>query len=192
MRGEDPKLRADYAPEGAEHPGEFPFTRGVSAEPRPWIMGQYAGFGTPRQSNERFRRLLDAGVTGFSVAMDLPTQMGIDSDDPRAAGEVGRVGVAIDSLADIEILMDGIPLEKISQVRTTANSIGYVWAALFVALAEKRNVSPNDFGCSSRTTCSRSSSPGAPRSSRPSRRCAWPWTASSTAPSTCPTGRRSR
>jgi methylmalonyl-CoA mutase N-terminal domain/subunit len=109
-------------------------------------MGQYAGFGTPRESNERFRRLLDAGVTGFSVAMDLPTQMGIDSDDPRAAGEVGRVGVAIDSLADIEILMDGIPLEQISQVRTTANSIGYIWAALFVALAEKRGVEPNAFG----------------------------------------------
>jgi methylmalonyl-CoA mutase N-terminal domain/subunit len=146
VRGEDPRLKADYAPEGAERPGEFPYTRGVSAEPKPWIMGQYAGFGTPRESNERFRRLLDAGVTGFSVAMDLPTQMGIDSDDPRAAGEVGRVGVAIDSLADIEVLMDGIPLEKISQVRTTANSIGYIWAALFIALAEKRDVSPNEFG----------------------------------------------
>ena len=72
--------------------------------------------------------------------------MGLDSDDPRAAGEVGRVGVAIDSLADIEILMDGIPLEQISQVRTTANSIGYVWAALFVALAEQRGVDPDEFG----------------------------------------------
>ena len=142
----DPKLEPDYAPEGSERPGEFPYTRGVSDEPKPWIMGQYAGFGTPRESNERFRKLLEAGVTGFSVAMDLPTQMGIDSDDPRAAGEVGRVGVAIDSLADIEILMDGIPLEEISQVRTTANSIGYVWAALFVALAEKRDVDPNAFG----------------------------------------------
>ena len=142
----DPTLKSDYAPAEGEHPGDYPFTRGVSAEPKPWIMGQYAGFGTPRESNERFRKLLDAGVTGFSVAMDLPTQMGIDSDDPRAAGEVGKVGVAIDSLADIEILMDEIPLEKISQVRTTANSIGYVWAALFVALAEKRKVDPNAFG----------------------------------------------
>jgi methylmalonyl-CoA mutase N-terminal domain/subunit len=140
------RLRPDYAPEDAEHPGVYPFTRGVSAEPTPWIMGQYAGFGTPHESNQRFRRLLDAGVTGFSVAMDLPTQMGIDSDDPQAAGEVGRVGVAIDSLADIEILMDGIPLEQISQVRTTANSIGYLWAALFVALAEKRGVDPDEFG----------------------------------------------
>ncbi|MFZ2503458.1 MAG: acyl-CoA mutase large subunit family protein, partial [Nocardioides sp.] len=146
MNRPDPTLRAGYAPPGAEQPGEFPFTRGVSPEPAVWIMGQYAGFGTPRESNARFRSLLAAGLTGFSVALDLPTQMGIDSDDPRAVGEVGRVGVAIDSLADIEILMDGIPLEQISQVRTTANSIGYIWAALFVALAEKRGVDPTRFG----------------------------------------------
>ena len=92
MRGEDPKLRADYAPEGAEHPGEFPFTRGVSAEPQAVDHGPVRRLRHARQSNERFRRLLDAGVTGFSVAMDLPTQMGIDSDDPRAAGEVGGSG----------------------------------------------------------------------------------------------------
>jgi methylmalonyl-CoA mutase N-terminal domain/subunit len=141
-----PSLKPDYAPEAAEHPGDYPFTRGVCPTPKPWIMGQYAGFGTPRESNQRFHTLLQAGVTGFSVAMDLPTQMGIDSDDPRAAGEVGRVGVAIDSLADIEILMDGIALEEISQVRTTANSIGYVWAAMFFALAKKRGVDPNSFG----------------------------------------------
>lgn len=146
MSWEDPTLRTDYAPPDAEHPGAYPYTRGVSAEPRVWIMGQYAGFGSAKESNARFRALLDAGVTGFSVAMDLPSQMGIDSDDPRARGEVGRVGVAIDSLADIEVLMDGIPLEELSQVRTTANSIGYLWAALFVALAEKRGVHPNEFG----------------------------------------------
>jgi methylmalonyl-CoA mutase N-terminal domain/subunit len=109
-------------------------------------MGQYAGFGTASETNRRFRALLDAGVTGFSVALDLPTQMGLDSDDPGAAGEVGKVGVAIDSLADIETLMEGIPLEQISQVRTTANSIGYVWAAMFVALAERRGLDPNAFG----------------------------------------------
>ena len=109
MRWQDPALQAVYSAPGSELPGEFPFTRGISAEPKPWIMGQYAGFGTPAESNQRFRALLQAGVTGFSVALDLPTQMGIDSDDPRAVGEVGRVGVAIDSLADIEILMDGIP-----------------------------------------------------------------------------------
>ncbi|OGO52621.1 MAG: methylmalonyl-CoA mutase [Chloroflexi bacterium RBG_16_69_14] len=139
-------LRADYAGDDQEHPGEFPYTRGISADPGPWIMGQYAGFGTAAETNGRFRALLDAGVTGFSVALDLPTQMGLDSDDPAAAGEVGKVGVAIDSLADIETLMDGIPLELISQVRTTANSIGYVWAAMFVALAEQRGLDPNAFG----------------------------------------------
>ena len=141
-----PSLRPDYAPPAAEHPGQYPFTRGVSSEPKTWIMGQYAGFGTAEQSNQRFKALLDAGVTGFSVALDLPTQLGLDSDDPRARGEVGKVGVAIDSLADIEVLMDGIPLAEISQVRTTANSIGFIWAALFIALAEKQQSDPNTFG----------------------------------------------
>jgi methylmalonyl-CoA mutase, N-terminal domain len=140
------RLRPDYAPPGDERPGEFPYTRGISAEPRPWIMGQYAGFGTARTTNARFKALLDAGVTGFSVALDLPTQLGLDSDDPRAAGEVGRVGVAIDSLTDLEALFDGIPLESISQVRTTANSIGYLWVALLVALAEQRGADPRSFG----------------------------------------------
>jgi methylmalonyl-CoA mutase N-terminal domain/subunit len=138
--------RTDYAPDGAEHPGEYPYTRGLSAEPGPWIMGQYGGFGTPAETNARFRALLEAGTTGFSVALDLPTQMGLDSDDPLAEGEVGRVGVALDSLADVETLMEGIPLESITQVRTTANSIGYIWAAWFVALAEKRGVDPERFG----------------------------------------------
>jgi methylmalonyl-CoA mutase N-terminal domain/subunit len=140
------RLRPDYAPPGGERPGEFPYTRGISAEPQPWIMGQYAGFGTARTANARFKALLDAGVTGFSVALDLPTQLGLDSDDPRATGEVGRVGVAIDSLADLEVLFDGIPLEAISQVRTTANSIGYLWVALLVALAEQRGADPRSFG----------------------------------------------
>jgi methylmalonyl-CoA mutase, N-terminal domain len=139
-------LRPDYAPADAEHPGAYPYTRGISADPGPWIMGQYAGYGTPAETNARFRALLEAGVTGFSVALDLPTQMGLDSDDPAALGEVGKVGVAIDSLADVETLMDGIPLEHISQVRTTANAIGYVWAAMFVALAEQRGLDPNAFG----------------------------------------------
>ena len=129
-----------------EQPGEYPYTRGISAEPRVWTMGQYGGFGTPAETNARFRQLLDQGLTGFSVALDLPTQLGLDSDHPLAAGEVGKVGVAIDSLRDIEILMDGIPLDKISQVRTTANSIGYIWAAMFIALAEQRKVDPNAFG----------------------------------------------
>ena len=139
-------LGGDHAPNGAERPGEYPYTRGISAEPAPWIMGQYGGFGTPAETNARFRALLEAGTTGFSVALDLPTQMGLDSDDPLAQGEVGRVGVALDSLADVEALMEGIPLESITQVRTTANAIGYIWAAWFVALAEKRGVDPSRFG----------------------------------------------
>ena len=129
-----------------ERPGEYPYTRGISADPGVWTMGQYAGFGTPAETNARFRSLLDQGLTGFSVALDLPTQMGLDSDHPLARGEVGKVGVAIDTLADIETLMDGIALERITQVRTTANSIGYVWAAMFEALAAKRGVDPNAFG----------------------------------------------
>ncbi len=139
-------LRNDYAPADAEHPGQFPYTRGVTDVPRIWVMGQYAGFGTPQETNARFRALLDAGLTGFSVALDLPTQLGMDSDHPRAAGEVGRVGVAIDSISDIETLMEGIPLEEIAQVRTTANAIGVVWLAWFVVLARRRGVDPNSFG----------------------------------------------
>lgn len=129
-----------------EQPGQFPYTRGISADPGVWTMGQYAGFGTAAETNARFKALLAQGLTGFSVALDLPTQMGLDSDNPRSRGEVGKVGVAIDSLADIEVLMEGIELERITQVRTTANSIGYIWAALFEALAEKREVDPNAFG----------------------------------------------
>ena len=130
----------------SESSGQYPYTRGISSDPGVWTMGQYAGFGTAAETNVRFRSLLDQGLTGFSVALDLPTQMGLDSDNPFAAGEVGKVGVAIDSLADIEVLMEGIELDKISQVRTTANSIGYIWAAMFEALAEKRGVDPNKFG----------------------------------------------
>ena len=129
-----------------EEPGKYPYTRGINADPGVWTMGQYGGFGTPAETNQRFRILLDQGLTGFSVALDLPTQLGLDSDDPLSLGEVGRVGVAIDSLRDIEILMEGIPLEKITQVRTTANSIGYIWAAMFIALAEQREMDPNKFG----------------------------------------------
>ncbi|ONH21868.1 methylmalonyl-CoA mutase [Pseudofrankia asymbiotica] len=110
---------------------------------RPWVMGQYGGFGSAEETNRRFRQLLDAGQTGFSVALDLPTQLGLDSDDPRALGEVGRVGVAIDSLADIEALFKGIPFDAVRQIRTTANSIGPLWLAFIVALAEKQGGDPN-------------------------------------------------
>src|SRR5258708_18505582 len=129
-----------------EPPGQPPFTRGITERmyaERPWIMGQYAGFGSAEQTNARFKDLLKAGQTGFSVALDLPTQLGLDSDHPHARGEVGKVGVAIDSLADMETLFDGIPLEGVRQIRTTANSIGHLWLALNVALAEKKGRDPN-------------------------------------------------
>ncbi|HYM12779.1 MAG TPA: methylmalonyl-CoA mutase family protein, partial [Bryobacterales bacterium] len=98
-------------------PGEFPYTRGIYPEMyrrRLWTMRQYAGFGTAEESNSRYRYLLAQGTTGLSVAFDLPTQMGMDSDHALAAGEVGRTGVAISSLADMERLFEGIPLDKVS------------------------------------------------------------------------------
>ena len=149
------ELRVEvYGPEQARahgavepgRPGEPPFTRGITPRmylEQPWIMGQYAGFGSAQETNARYRRLLAEGQTGFSVALDLPTQMGLDSDHPLASGEVGKVGVAIDSLADMETLFDGIPLSEIRQIRTTANAIGHVWLALIVALAERRGEDPN-------------------------------------------------
>ena len=102
-------------------PGAFPFTRGIHPEMyrrRLWTMRQYAGFGSAQETNARFRYLLAAGQTGLSTAFDLPTQMGYDSDDPRAAAEVGRVGVAVDSLADMELLFAGIPLAEVSTSMT--------------------------------------------------------------------------
>ncbi|MCC6221446.1 MAG: methylmalonyl-CoA mutase [Deltaproteobacteria bacterium] len=124
-------------------PGQWPFTRGIHSGmycSQIWTMRQYAGFGTARQTNQRYRYLLDKGTTGLSVAFDLPTQMGCDSDEERACGEVGRVGVAIDSLRDIELLFDSIPLESIS-TSMTINSTASILLAMYLALANKRNVS---------------------------------------------------
>jgi methylmalonyl-CoA mutase, N-terminal domain len=123
-------------------PGEYPFTRGVQAtmyRSRFWTMRQYAGFASAAETNTRFRYLLDQGQTGLSVAFDLPTQMGYDSDAPEAEGEVGRVGVPIASLADMETLLDGIPLDKVS-TSMTINSTAAILLALYVAAAEKQGV----------------------------------------------------
>jgi len=132
---------ADSDPEASiGFPGEFPYTRGIYPtmyRGRLWTMRQYAGFGTAAQSNERFRYLLTKGQTGLSVAFDLPTQIGHDSDHPRAAGEVGKVGVAIDSLEDMETLFDGIPLESVS-TSMTINSTAAILLALYVAVAKKQ------------------------------------------------------
>lgn len=124
-------------------PGQHPFTRGVQPtmyRGRFWTMRQYAGFGTAKESNERYKYLLSAGQTGLSVAFDLPTQMGYDSDAAMAAGEVGKVGVAIDSLADMEVLFDGIPLDQVS-TSMTINSTAAILLAMYIAVAEKQGVS---------------------------------------------------
>jgi methylmalonyl-CoA mutase N-terminal domain/subunit len=124
------------------HPGEFPYTRGVQPtmyRGRLWTMRQYAGFGTAAESNARYRYLLSQGVSGLSVAFDLPTQMGFDSDHPMAAGEVGRVGVAIDSIEDMALLFDGIPLDRVS-TSMTINSTAIILLALYAAVARRQGV----------------------------------------------------
>ena len=133
--------QVDYARDLAD-PGQFPYTRGVQPtmyRGRLWTMRQYAGFGTARSTNERFRLLLEAGQTGLSVAFDLPTQMGIDSDSPRASGEVGRVGVAIDTVDDMHVLLDGIPLDKVSS-SMTINSTASTLLAMYIVVAEERGI----------------------------------------------------
>jgi len=125
-------------------PGEYPFTRGIQPtmyRGRLWTMRQYAGFGTAEESNERYKFLLSQGQTGLSVAFDLPTQIGYDSDHPMAQGEVGKVGVAIDSLKDMEILFDGIPLDQVS-TSMTINAPAAILLAMYIAVAEKQGVSP--------------------------------------------------
>jgi methylmalonyl-CoA mutase N-terminal domain/subunit len=133
------------APEAIGEPGHYPFTRGLHPtgyRGRLWTMRQYAGFGTAAESNRRYRYLLERGTTGLSVAFDLPTQIGYDSDDPQAAGEVGRVGVAIDSLEDMEVLLEGIPLDRVS-TSMTINATAAVLLALYVAAARRRGL-PED------------------------------------------------
>ena len=125
-------------------PGEYPYTRGIRPtmyRGRYWTMRQYAGYGSAEETNRRFRYLLEQGQTGLSVAFDLPTQIGYDSDDPMAAGEVGKVGVAIDSLEDMERLFEGIPLDQVS-TSMTINAPASVLLAMYIAVAEKQGVPP--------------------------------------------------
>ncbi len=131
--------------EAVGYPGEFPFTRGIQPtmyRGRLWTMRQYAGFADAEESNKRYRYLLQQGQTGLSIAFDLPTQIGYDSDHALAQGEVGKVGVAIDSLADMEILFKEIPLDKVS-VSMTINSTAAVLLAMYVTLAKKQGVDPS-------------------------------------------------
>ncbi len=136
-------------------PGEFPFTRGVQPtmyRGRLWTMRMFAGFGTPRQTNERFKYLLSQGQTGLSTAFDFPTLMGYDSDSGRALGEVGRCGVAVDTLRDMEILFDGIPLEKVT-TSMTINGPAAVLLAFYVALADKRGIPRSKIGGTIQNDC---------------------------------------
>jgi methylmalonyl-CoA mutase N-terminal domain/subunit len=133
----------DYAAE-LGLPGEYPFTRGIKKDMyrgRLWTMRQYAGFGTAEESNRRYKYLLKGGQTGLSVAFDLPTQIGLDSDHPLAAGEVGKTGVAIDTLEDMEVLLEGIPLDEVS-TSMTINSSAAVLLALYIACAKKNEIPP--------------------------------------------------
>jgi methylmalonyl-CoA mutase N-terminal domain/subunit len=137
-----PVYTADDAPEELELPGEFPFTRGPYRDMyrgRPWTIRQYAGFASAEETNRRFRYLLERGQTGLSVAFDLPTQLGYDSDDPRAVGEVGRTGVAIDSIADMELLFDAIPLADVS-TSMTINAPAALLLLLYELVAEEQGV----------------------------------------------------
>jgi methylmalonyl-CoA mutase N-terminal domain/subunit len=140
---------ADVAPgldERLGAPGEYPYTRGVHPgmyTTRPWTMRQYAGFGSAAESNARYHQLVAAGTGGLSVAFDLPTQMGLDSDDPLAAGEVGKVGVAIDSLDDMRVLFDGLPLGEVS-TSMTINAPASVLLLLYQLVAEEQGVDPAD------------------------------------------------
>ena len=146
-------IKAVYRPEDAElnyasdlgDPGKWPYTRGVQPtlyRGRLWTMRQYAGFGSAKSTNERFHWLLDAGQTGLSVAFDLPTQMGLDSDSPRALGEVGRAGVAIDSVEDMHVLLEGIPLDTVS-TSMTINATAATLLAMYLVVAEERGI-PRD------------------------------------------------
>ena len=138
LSGWDPSQELAYA-------GTFPFTRGIQPtmfRGRLWTMRQYAGFGTAAESNRRYRYLLDQGVSGLSVAFDLPTQMGYDSDHPLAGGEVGRVGVAIDSIEDMALLFEGIPLDSVS-TSMTINSTAIILLALYLAVARRKGVAPS-------------------------------------------------
>ena len=141
-------VRSDDYVESVGYPGEYPFTRGVQPNMyrgRVWTMRQYAGYASAEESNARYKFLLDSGQSGLSVAFDLPTQTGYDSDHPLAAGEVGRAGVPISSLADMEVLLNGIPLDKVT-TSMTINSTASILLALYVAVARKQGVPLNTIG----------------------------------------------
>ena len=155
-------------------PGEFPFTRGVYPSMyrgRLWTMRQFAGFGTAEETNERFHYLLAHGQTGLSTAFDMPSLMGHDSDHPRSLGEVGREGVAVDTLDDMETLFQGIDVGEVS-VSMTINAPAAIIMAFYVVAAEEKGIPADRLAGRSRPTSSRSTSPRRSGASRSIRRCA--------------------
>ena len=156
-------------------PGEYPYTRGVHCtlhRGKLWTMRMFAGFGTAEETNARFRYLLEQGQTGLSVAFDMPTLYGYDSDAPEALGEFGKCGVAISSLADMEILFDRIPMGEVTTSMTINSPAAIIWA-MYIAAAEKRGYKRQQLRGTCRTTYSRSTSRRRSSSSRPSLPCAW-------------------
>lgn len=140
----DIPIRTFYGRNDCEQPGEYPYTHGIYPEmygKKHWTMRQYSGFSSAEESNKRYRYLLEQGVTGLSIAFDLPTQTGYDSDHDLAEGEVGKVGVPISTLEEMEILLDGIPLDKVS-ISMTINSTAAILLVFLIAIAEKQNVDP--------------------------------------------------
>lgn len=140
---------ADFSPEDQlGESGDPPFARGIREgmyRDDLWVMGMYSGYGTPEETNERLHELIDSGETGFSLALDLPTQLGMDSDDPLAAGSVGRTGTPICSQYDVETIFEDIPLDEMKQIRTSANSVGPIMAAFIIGAAEEHGHDPSDF-----------------------------------------------
>ena len=170
-----PLYRAQDLPDELELglPGEPPYTRGVHPQmyrSRLWTMRQYAGYASAKESNERYHYLLAHGSTGLSMAFDLPTQLGLDSDDPRCPGEVGRTGVAIDTIADMRVAFEGIPLDKVS-TSMTINAPASVLLCSTSSSARSRASRPSSFAGRLRTTSSRSTSRAGTTSTRRGPRC---------------------
>lgn len=141
------EMRFDYS-RNLNFPGQYPYTRGIDPamyRQNLWLIGQYGGFGSPEETNQRFKYLLSQGITALTVALDLPTQMGYDSDHPMSKGEVGKTGVAVNSLRDMETIFETIPLTSVKMVGTLANAIGPIGLSWFMALAEKQDVPPRRF-----------------------------------------------
>jgi len=136
----------DY-PKDLGFPGMFPYTRGIDPlmyRGNFWVMAQIAGYGAGEDANERFRYLLEHGQSGFTIEFDLPTQVGYDSDHPLAQGEVGKVGAAIDSVQDMERLLEGIPFEKVRQIYTIINATSPIILAMLIQVLEKKGISPRN------------------------------------------------